>query len=107
MQTIVQVIASKGTSLRQRIIKDKRLKPFGLEAVEMKRMGRRDGWSKIRGTDDLQGAINVQWNGAAKILTCRVVNKLGGKPHSIIGALVDYLLACQKGRVQSVQVILR
>jgi hypothetical protein len=107
MQTIVQVISSNRASLREKLIKDKKLKTFGLEAFEMKRLGRRDGWSKIRGTDGLQGVINIEWDGKSKILTCRVVNKLGGKPHSIIGALVTYLLACHKRRIQSIQIITR
>jgi hypothetical protein len=107
MQTIVQVIAKPGPSLRKAISNDRKLSDFKLEAVEFKRADRKDGWAKISATDGSPGVINVEWDGATNILTCRVINKLGGRPHTITAAFVSYLLAHKKSRIRAVQVIIR
>ena len=105
MQTIIQVIATGHGSLRDRIVKDAKLEDFGLVASEQKRQGRPYGWAKLRSTNGAAGAINLQWHGNAKLLICRVVNRLGGKPNSIAGDFIDYLVARQRPGIQTIQIV--
>lgn len=107
MQTIIQVIATGHGSLRDRITKDSKLENYGLKATEQKRQGRPNGWTKLRSSNGAQGAINLQWHGSAKLLICRVVNRAGGKPNSIVGDFVDYLVARHRSRIQTIQIVPR
>ena len=101
----IQVIAKGNGSLRDKIVKDAKLEDYGLRASEQKRQGRPYGWAKLLSTKGAQGAINLQWHGSSKLLICRVVNRLGGKPHSITGDFVDYLVACNKARIHTIQIV--
>jgi hypothetical protein len=44
--------------------------------------------------------MNIQWDAATSILTCRVVNRGAGRPNLIIGYFVDYLLRRQRRRIK-------
>jgi hypothetical protein len=92
MQTVIQVITSGRGSLREKIMTDPQLRKFDLIPTEHQRPGRPHGWAKIH-SETAHGAINLEWHGRTGVLTCRVVTKLGHKPHSIIGDFIDYLLA--------------
>ena len=93
MQTVIHVHCSQGASLREKIAKDGRLDDFRLYVVKEQKQGRSPGWLKIRSTEsDRRGAINVQWD-ASGVLLCRIVNRGAGKPNSIVGDFIDYLLA--------------
>lgn len=50
-------------------------------------------------------SINIQWNGAPKVLSCRVVNKGSGKPNLIIGDFVNYLFQRDRRRIRLVTVL--
>ena len=106
MQTIIQVIATGHASLRDKIIKDTKLGDFGLVASEQKRQGRPNGWAKLRSNSGAAGAINLQWHGNARLLICRVINRLGGKPNWIVGDFIDYLVARHRSRIQTIQILL-
>ena len=65
MQTVIQVISARATSLRDAIAKDqKKLKRFGLVVSEQKRPTRAPGWTKIHMPGEI-GAINVELHGAS------------------------------------------
>ena len=105
MQTLIQVICSRGPSLRDRISKDARIEKFDLVVSETRRMDRRGGWTKIHGlADDGYGAVNVQWIPSSSMLLCRVVTR-GGDPGWITGRFLWYLVSRFRGRVQTIHVI--
>ena len=86
MQILIQVVCSKGRSLRQEIVKDGKLDKYGLSVSEEKRPGRPHGWAKVHSTGyDRHGAINIEWDAKTNVLLCRVVTRGAGKPNQIIG----------------------
>lgn len=104
MQTVIQVISERSTSLRDAIAKDqKQLERFRLVVSEQKRATRAPGWTKIHMPGEL-GAINVEWHAASRTLICRIVTK-HDPPDRIAGAFVNYLLARRGFKIQSIQVI--
>lgn len=108
MQTLVQVVCTKGPSLRHKIANDSRLDDFGLKTPKKQQPGRAHGWLKVHSTEsDRRGALNIQWHGSASILLCRVVNKGAGRPHRVLGDFVDYLFQRHRGRIEAVNIIPR
>ena len=108
MQVLVQVICTRGKSLRDTIAKDRRLEDDDLEVIEQKRQGRRHGWTKVHSRlPDRHGAINIEWDADTSILLCRVVTRGRGKPNLIVGDFVDYLLRRHRGRIQAINIIPR
>jgi hypothetical protein len=108
MQIVIQVICTKGSSLREKIVKDPKLADHDLQVSEEKRTDRSRGWAKLHSTEaDRRGAINVQWLAATNILLVRVVTRGGNKPNLIIGDFVDYLIARHKSRIQAISIIPR
>ena len=108
MQTLVQVICSRGRSLRDSIVNDEQLERFGLRIDKKKRRGRKNGWAKIHSVEPRrQGALNVEWDAGKRILSCRVVNRRGGRPYKILGDFVDYLFDRHHGRLRLVNIIPR
>ncbi|HYL35635.1 MAG TPA: hypothetical protein VEV17_06970 [Bryobacteraceae bacterium] len=106
MQTVVQVVCTRGLSLRDAIANDPRLEKHGLAVIQEKKPGRFPGWTKVRTTEsESGGAMNIQWDGATNILTCRVINRGSGRPNLIIGDFVDYLLSCHRRRIRLVTVL--
>ena len=60
MQTILQVVCSKGESLRERIVKDSKLGDSNLKVVKKQQPGRPHGWAKIVSTQPGgRGALNI------------------------------------------------
>jgi hypothetical protein len=99
MQAVVQVICSKGPSLREKIVNDeKRLGPFGLTVSGKLKPGRQKGWAKIHSVNH-SGALNIEWDSDTCTLICRVVNKRGGTPGEILGDLVAYLICHHHRRI--------
>ena len=108
MQTLIQVISSGSDSLRDKIVNDAKLEDFNLAVSEQKRQNRSPGWSKIHSTNGDKGAINIDWDAASRMLSCRVVTRKGGQTNAIIGNFIAYLLASKFHRkIQAVQVIPR
>ena len=106
MQTLVQVICSPGTSLRDAIANDAKLYGYGFEIVRERKAGRSPGWTKLRSwVKGRCGSLNIQWSSATKILTCRVINKGSGKPNLVIGDFVNYLLQRHRRRIRHVVVL--
>jgi hypothetical protein len=106
MQTIVQVICSNEPSLREEIVKDARLDGFGLQVQAQHKKGRANGWAKIDSSlPDRQGAINLEWDAAARILSGRIINKGKGRPDYLLGDFVAYLFARHRKRIRSVNII--
>jgi hypothetical protein len=105
MQTLIHVYCSQGQSLRERIAKDPQLESYLLYVVNEQKPGRSPGWLKLRSTAaDIHGAINLQWD-AAGVLRCRVVNRGTGKPNSIVGDFVGYVLGRHRKRVKMITVV--
>ena len=108
MQTLVQVVCTRGTSLRDKITKDKKLGDFGLATQKQHQPGRANGWAKVHSREpDRQGALNIQWQGDTSILLCRVVNRGAGRPNRVLGDFVDYLFKRHSKRIQAVNIIPR
>jgi hypothetical protein len=106
MQTFVEVYCKRGTSLREAIASDPRLEKHGLEVLKQHQPGRTPGWAKLRGVKpDRKGTVNVEWDASAQVLHCRVVNRGRGRPHLIIGDLVEYLLARHRSRILVLMIV--
>ena len=108
MQTLVQVICTKGNSLRDSIVRDSKLSEFGLVIQKKQQPGRQHGWAKIHSSyEDRRGALNIEWDADTSILLCRVVNRGAGRPHLILGDFVDYLFHRFRRRIEAVNIIPR
>jgi hypothetical protein len=108
MQTLVQVVCTKGRSLRDVIVNDPKLSSFGLETQKKFQPGRSHGWAKIHSTvPQRTGALNIEWHADTNILLCRIVNRRGGKPNRVLGDFVDYLFARCRRRIEAVNIIPR
>ena len=108
MQTIVQVVCSKGESLRDVIVNDAKLSNFGLVIQKKQQPGRRHGWAKIRSSEpDRRGALNVEWDADTRILLCRVVNRGAGRPNRVLGDFVDHLFYRWRRRIEGVNILPR
>jgi len=71
-----------------------------------RKAGRSPGSTKVRSrAEGRRGSINVQWNTATRVLSCRVINKGSGKPNLIIGDFVDYLLQRHRRRIKLITVL--
>ena len=106
MQTLVQVICTPGLSVRDAIANDTKLEAHHFEVVLERKAGRSPGWTKLRSrAEGRRGSINIQWNAATKVLSCRVVNKGAGKPNVKIGDVVDYMLQRHRRRVKLITVL--
>jgi hypothetical protein len=92
--------------VRDAIANDSKLTAHNFEVLLERKAGRSPGWTKLRSrAEGRRGTINIQWNAATKVLSCRVVNKGPGKPNLIIGDLVDYLLQRHRRRIRLVTVL--
>ena len=108
MQTLVQVICTKGSSMRDKICNHSQLKKSDLKVSEKKQSERNPGWAKLHSTlPDRDGAINIEWDAGISILTCRVVTKRAGEPSLIIGDFVSFLLGNFKKRIETINIIPR
>jgi hypothetical protein len=106
MQTIIQVICSKGTSLRDSIVNDSKLSEFGLAVREKQKPGRPQGWAKIHSTrSDRWGALNLEWDSDTHILLCRVVNRRKRRPDLVLGDFVSYLLRRYQRRITVINIL--
>jgi hypothetical protein len=94
MQTVIQAFCWEGDSLREKIVKDKKLEDYSLTVSKQKTTGRNPGWAKLYSTEnDRPGVVNIAWHGAAMMLIARVVAKGGNKPDKLVGDFITYLLA--------------
>ena len=105
MQTVVQVVCSKGKSLRDAIANDNCLEDYNFKILTEKKQGRKPGWTSVRSTDSsLRGTIKMQWSASTRFLICRVINKGAGRPNQIIGSFINYLLERHKKRLKLVTI---
>ena len=102
MQILVQVLCSKGASLREAIANDTRIDRYGLRVTSEKQPGRAPGWMKLHSADSARGALNVEWDSQSAILNARVITRGSRRPSPIVGDFVNYLLARHGSRVQSI-----
>lgn len=108
MQVLVQVVCTRGPSLRDAVARQRNLIEHCLHVIEQKRPGRSHGWTKVRSTEpDRHGAINIEWDADTSVLVCRVVTRGRGKPNHIIGDFVDFLLRRFRSRIQAINIIPR
>lgn len=106
MQTLVQVVCKPGKSLREAIAKSRGISKFCLEVTLQKRPGRKHGWAKVHGTrKDRRGAMNLEWNANANILTGRVITKGRNRANQLISDFVNFLLGTRlRGRTKSITI---
>jgi hypothetical protein len=102
MQILVQVLCTKGASLREAIANDRRIARYSLTVTSEKQPGRHPGWMKLHSADSARGALNVEWDTQSAVLSARVITKGSRKPSPIVGDFVNYLLARHGSRVQSI-----
>jgi hypothetical protein len=106
MQTVIHIYCTSGTSIRVAITRDARLEDYYFEVGKLQKPGRAPGWLKLYSTEpDRRGALNIQWDSAAAVLKCRVVNRGEGKPNLIIGDFLDYILARHRKRVRVITIL--
>ena len=102
MQTVIQVLCRGNRSLREEITHDTELEDYRLYLVHSKRQHRSPGWAKVRSLNADPGALNFDWNGPSRTLTCRVVTRKKKKPYNIVGDFVAYLMACHTKRIATI-----
>ena len=108
MQVLVQVVCTRGTSLRDAISKDPRLGRHQLRVSEQKRSGRSHGWTKMHSTEATRrGAINLAWDANANLLLARVITRGTGMPSRIIGDFVHLLMTRYRRRIEAINIIPR
>ena len=106
MQVLIQVVCTRGPSLRKAIANDSKLADYGLKVTEHKKQDRPHGWTKVR-CPGLHGAVNMEWEAGTRVLTARVVTKKGGSPDAIIGVFVGFVLERFFRRVESISIVPR
>ncbi|HEY7157601.1 MAG TPA: hypothetical protein VH575_26835 [Gemmataceae bacterium] len=104
MQIVIHVMArpSLRESLREIVIADLQKWDYQLEIEREKKVGRRNGWAKIKARD-LAGAINIYWHANSKTLIVRVVGRQG-TPGELVGRFISYLLHHRRKDVSSVAI---
>jgi hypothetical protein len=107
MQILIQVLCTKGSSIRQAIADDQRIERFGLQVTKEAQPGRAPGWLKLHATDETRGALNVEWDAQSSVLSARVVPRGSRRPSPIVCYFVNYLLQRHEGRVQSITTAIR
>ncbi|HSW53615.1 MAG TPA: hypothetical protein VLH59_00880 [Ignavibacteriaceae bacterium] len=108
MQTLIQVVCSERKSLRDVIAHDEKLWKYNFYVEAKQKPGRSPGWAKIHSVNpSIRGAINISWQSRVKILTCRVITKGTGKPATIIGDFLKYLLARFSRSIESIIIVPR
>src|SRR5215471_16490676 len=106
MQTIVQVVCARGKSLRDSIVNDSHITDFDLAVYSKLKPGRKRGWAKVRSTaPNRRGALNIEWDGDANILLCRLINRGAGRPNLVLGDFVCYLFQRHHRRIKAVNII--
>jgi hypothetical protein len=107
LQTVIQVICSNGESLREKIVKDKRLEDYSLLVSKQRSVGRNPGWSKIYSNEyGTPGALNLTWHKESMMLMGRVITKGSSRPDQLISYFVRYLLARHKKRVRMINILM-
>jgi hypothetical protein len=104
---LVHAVCTRGRSVRDAILRDSRLEEFGLVVSKGRKVGRKPGWAKLHSTEQLPGAINLEWDGDAAVLIARVVSRGRQRPSAIVGHLVDYLVDRHHRRIMTITVVPR
>jgi hypothetical protein len=103
MQVVISAICTSGRSLREAIGTDERLEKHLLALDKRQTPGRQPGWLKLRSAEtERRGAINVEWDKQAQILTARVVTRGSSRPSPIVGDFVNYLFTRHGKRIRSI-----
>jgi hypothetical protein len=103
VQIIAQVKYYGNSSLRKTILRDRKLKDYGLCVERHKTSGRNPGWAKLIPDDYVTpGVINLEWGPQTWILTARVITKGPGSADKITGLFISYLLGSHKKKIQSI-----
>jgi hypothetical protein len=106
LQTVIQVICSEGESLRERIVKDKKLRDYSLVVFKQRSVGRNPGWAKIYSNlYGVPGALNLVWHKESMMLIARIVTRGSSKPDQLIGYFVTYLLARHQRRIKVISIL--
>jgi hypothetical protein len=101
MEVLIRIVCKGNSSLREKIVSDKKLKNYNLEVSSHKTAGRNPGWAKIHSTEH-NGAININWYARANTLVCRIVTKGSNKPDNIISDFMAYLIVRHRKRIKAI-----
>ena len=105
MQLLIQVVCTRGKSLRDAIARHPKIEEHGLIVSRQLKQARFPGWTKLHSVlEHRDGAINVQWNPHAALLVARIVTRGKGDPGLIAGDFIGFLLRRFKRRVHSINV---
>jgi hypothetical protein len=105
MQLLIQVVCTRGTSLRESIARHPKISEHGLVVSQQLKPDRSPGWTKLHSNlPHRAGAINVEWNAHAGLLIARIVTRGKGDPGLIAGDFIGFLLRRFKRRVHSISV---
>jgi hypothetical protein len=107
MQVLIQVLCTRGRSLREAIGNDAALSHHALRVTRQQQSARNPGWMKIHSNDSAHGALNVEWDARAAVLVARVVTRSARRPSPIVGFFINYLLQRHRSRVQSITTAVR
>jgi hypothetical protein len=106
MQLLIQVVCTRGKSLRESIAKHPKIAEHGLVVSQQLNPDRSPGWTKLHSTLAYRdGAINIQWNAHAGLLIARIVTRGKGDPGLIAGDFIGFLLRRFKRRIHSISVV--
>jgi hypothetical protein len=106
LQTVIQVICSQGESLRESIVKDRKLEDYSLVVSKQRSVGRNPGWAKVYSNEyGVPGALNLVWHKESMMLIGRVVTRGSSKPDDLIGYFVTYLLARHRRRIRMISIL--
>lgn len=104
---LVYTVCVKGGSVREAILRDRKLEDHGLAVRKGRKVGRKPGWAKLHSTDRIPGAINLEWDGDAGVLVARVISRGRQRPSAIVGRFVEYLADRHHRRILTITVVPR
>jgi hypothetical protein len=106
MQILIQVLCTRGPSLRESIANDLRTTPQDLRVIREKQAGRAPGWMKLESSVLVRGVMNVEWDPSSSVLIARVITR-GNAVSPIVGDFVNYVLGRHRRRVKTIVTSMR
>ena len=109
MRVLIQVVTKTDiTSLRSEISKSDRMESFGLRLAYSRKLGRKNGWTKLKSSDkEVLGAVNVRWDASLALMMCVVTTRTDSMPSALMAAFLHYILADYGHEIASVNIVPR
>lgn len=100
--TVLVLIRQPKGSFRDAIVRGIDADPDEIFTVNYtKKRGRRGGWAKVS-LPGSPGVVNIGWDGASGILTCRALTRGQNSPEEIVANFVYYLLRRHCKKISSI-----